>query len=265
MELSLMIIIFLFGLCVGSFLNVLIYRLPRSLPITGRSFCPDCKKKIAWYDNLPLLSFILLKGRCRFCQSPISIQYPLVELLTAFFTIFNFQFSRPPDGQTIFNEFSIFQLSFNLFVTYALIVVFFTDLRYQIIPDGIVYPAIALTGIFRVYQGVSGKITGWEALAAGLGAAGFFWLLYLMTHGRGMGFGDVKLAGLMGLVLGFPRIIVALYLAFLTGALVGVILVITGRKKLKSGIPFGPFLVIGTLFSFFEREILWEKIGGVLP
>ncbi|MBI4999389.1 prepilin peptidase [Candidatus Gottesmanbacteria bacterium] len=242
MDLLTLIFIFTLGLCIGSFLNVLIYRLPRSLPITGRSFCPKCQKKISWHDNIPLLSFILLRGRCRHCHSPISWQYPLVELATGIFTIFNFQFS-------IFNEFSIFQLLFDLLIVYALIVIFFTDLRYEIIPDQIVYPAILISLIYNFLSYFPFTEVFWGYLLTGFGAAGFFLFLYFLTRKKGMGLGDVKLAALMGLFLGFPKIIIALYLAFLTGAVIGVILVLIGKKKFGEQIPFGPFLAGATILS----------------
>ncbi len=250
---TILLLIFIFGLCFGSFLNVLVYRLPRSLPITGRSFCPQCKKKIVWYDNIPLLSFIFLKGRCRNCHSPISWQYPLVELSTAVLTVMAYQLLT---GQ-VFN----FQLLFNLLIIYALITIFFADLRYEIIPDQIVYPAMVISIIYVALTTYYLLLTTFISAVV---AAGFFFLLHWLTRGRGMGLGDVKLAGLMGLVLGFPGIAMALYLAFLTGAAWGVILILVGKKKLKSQIPFGPFLAGATIFTLFYGEAIWEKLIGVL-
>jgi len=237
-----LIFIFTLGLCIGSFLNVLIYRLPRSLSILGRSFCPKCKKKISWRDNIPILSFIFLKGRCRFCQSPISIQYPLVELATGILTLFIVHYILIYD---------VWAGVYFLFIIYSLIVIFVSDLRYQIIPDRIVYPAIFATFIYQIifhtpeYE---------KYLLTGFAAAGFFLFLYFLTKKKGMGLGDVKLAGLMGLILGWPKIIVALCLAFLTGATIGVIMVLIGKKKFGEHIPFGPFLVGATIVSFFLGE-----------
>jgi len=222
-------LLFLVGLAVGSFLNCLIYRLSKGFsPIGGRSFCPKCNHTLSWQDNIPLLSFILLSGRCRHCLSPISWQYPLVELGTGILTIsiFNFQFSI-----------------FNLLITYALIVIFVSDLRYGTIPDRIVYPVIGLATLFLIIYNLSSSI---YYLLSSLGAAGFFLALVAITRGKGMGIGDVKLAALMGLVLGWPKILVALYLAFLTGAIVGVILILLGKKRFGEHIPFGPFLTTAT-------------------
>lgn len=242
------LIIFIFGLAIGSFLNVLIYRLPQSLAINGRSFCPKCKKKIAWFDNIPLLSFILLGGKCRHCHSPISWQYPLVELITGVLTVFSL-WSLVSHGQNLLS------IIYYLFIIYALIVIFFTDLKEQIIPDQVVYLAIFISIIYHLPSIIF--------LLSGLVAAGFLFLLYWLTHGRGMGLGDVKLAALMGLFLGFPKIILAFYLAFLTGAALGVILILVGKKKLTSQIPFGPFLVLAAIFSLFWGNTVWERLIGL--
>lgn len=249
---------FFLGVSFGSFLNVLIYRLPNSLPLTGRSFCPKCKKKIAWYDNLPLLSFLVLAGRCRHCHSPISWQYPFVELVTGVLTVLSIKYLVFSSGSSL-NFYHLLSIIYYLLIIYALIVIFFIDLYHEIIPDEIVYPAIIITLIFSLYPNIliSNLISGF---LAGL----LFLILFLLTSGRGMGFGDFKLAVLMGLFLGYPKIIVALYLAFLTGAAIGVILILRGKKKLKSHIPFGPFLAGSTIFALFYGHLLWEKLIAAL-
>lgn len=258
------LIIFFFGACVGSFLNVVVYRLNHNLsPLKGRSFCPKCKKKILWRDNIPLISFILLRGRCRFCHSPIGWQYPLVELGTGIFTYIVFRISYLAGGDILFT-------TYYMLITYALIALFVSDFHYQTIPDEIVYPAIGLAFLFHL-----GGVAKWSWLnptsevvnpmahlggvfLAGLGAAAFFWLLVFVTRGKGMGMGDVKLAGLMGLILGYPKIIVALMLAFLTGALVGAILVIARKRHFREHIPFGPFLTGTTWISLFWGQTIWQ-------
>ena len=235
------LIIFILGLCVGSFLNVVVYRLNHNLsPLKGRSFCPKCKNKIPWQDNLPLLSFILLRGRCRFCHSPISWQYPLVELATGLATVF-----------VLYSVSNYLLAIYYLVITYALIALFVSDFRYQTIPDEIVYPMILISLLYTI------SYTPYAILAA-LGASLFFLALVLVTRGRGMGMGDAKLAGLMGLVLGFPEIVVALMLAFLTGAIVGVILVLVGKKRFGEHIPFGPFLTSATWISLFWGQTIWQ-------
>lgn len=237
--------IFVFGLIVGSFLNVLIYRLPQNLSLLGRSFCPNCKKKISWYDNIPLLSFILLKGKCRFCHSPISLQYPIVELLTGI--LFVLIFFMLPDQNIKY----LTSISYYLFIISSLIVIFFTDLKHGIIPDKITYSAIVVSIIFLTSQYPNIPIS---YFLSAFGAAAFLGFLHVITRGRGMGLGDVKLAALMGLFLGFPKIVLALYAAFLTGAIVSLILILVGKKRFGQTIPFGPFLILGTILTLFLYE-----------
>lgn len=243
-------LLFFLGLSIGSFLNVLIYRLPNDLRLAGRSICPYCKKQIAWYDNIPLLSFILLRGKCRQCHSPIGWQYPVVELATGALFVLTF---------LLVNSKNVIELVYYLFIFSSLIVVFFADLRYGIIPDKIVYPLVILSmfylfifhnSLFIIY------------LLSAFGSFAFLLLLFLVTRGRGMGMGDVKLAFLMGLFLGFPKIIIALYLSFLTGAAISLILVLWGKKKFFGAtIPFGPFLVFGTFAAFFAGGELLRLVS----
>jgi len=242
------IIVFLLGLCLGSFLNVVVYRLNHQLsPLRGRSFCPKCKKKILWQDNLPLLSFLLLKGRCRSCHSPISWQYPLVELATGLVTfLIVFYFSLP-----------LVNILYLLLVSYALIVIAASDFLYQTIPDEAVYFGIVLALSYSFL--VSHDLT---SILSGLGASLFFLLLAVATRGKGMGMGDVKLVGFLGLFLGFPQILVALFLAFLTGAVFGVILILVGKKRLGEHLAFGPFLASTAWLSWFWGQKIWELYLG---
>lgn len=240
-------LIFLFGLLVGSFLNCFVYRLNQEENLLsffkGRSYCPKCRKTLAWFDNIPLLSFCFLRGRCRWCHSPISFQYPLVELLTAIFSLLVWQLS---------GKFLSIDFIFNLFFLYILITLFLSDLFYRTIPDQITYPALIISFIFIFLN------KDYLNILVGLISASFFLFLVLITKEKGMGWGDVKLAGLMGLVLGFPKTIVAFYLAFLTGACLGVILVLSKKKKFKSEIPFGPFLTGATFIALFWGERIWR-------
>lgn len=237
--------VFLFGLAVGSFLNVVVYRLNHHKnPLKGRSFCPKCKHQLSWLDNMPLLSFLLLKGRCRYCRSPISWQYPLVELATALLSLLVFNWSRENTATTL-------GLFYYLFITYSLITIFVSDFLYQTIPDEVSVPAIIAGFLWALgQQNLSFVITG-------AAAALFFYLLYFFTKGKGMAFGDVKLALLMGLFLGWPKIIIALYLAFLTGAVVGLGLILFKKKKFGQTIAFGPFLTASTLASLFWGESIF--------
>ena len=248
------IFVFIFGTCIGSFLNCFIYRLEQEKKMSGRSFCPHCKHNLSWQDLFPVFSFLFLKGRCRYCKKKISIQYPLVEISTAliFLLILNFKFS-------IFNEFSIFQflnLAFLFYIASALVIIFIYDSKHYIIPDKILLPAIAIAFIYDL----SNLQNILNILLAVIIAAGFFFIIWFVSKGRWMGFGDVKLAILMGLLLGMPNVLTALFLAFFFGAIIGVALMIFPayaggeNKNLKSEIPFGPFLIAGTLIA-----MLWGQ------
>lgn len=248
----LFISVFVLGFIVGSFLNVLVYRLPKDLSIFGRSFCPHCKKPIRWHDNIPLLSFVLLRGKCRHCGFSISLQYPIVEAVTGVLFVLVFLLLGIKNQELRIMD--LVTLGYYLFIISALIAIFFADLRYGIIPDKVVYPTIAISLLFLISQYPNILISN---LLSALAAFLFFFFLFLITRGRGMGMGDVKLVFLMGLFLGFPKIAVALYIAFLTGAAISLILVLWGKKKFSGGtVPFGPFLVFGTLLAFFFGEKL---------
>lgn len=266
------IFIFLFGLVVGSFLNCIIYRLEKGQGfLFSRSYCPHCKHVLGWKDLIPILSFIILRGKCRYCQKPISIQYPAVEIATALsFLISYFLF-------LIHFLFLIFYLVIFCF----LIIIFVYDLKHYIIPDKVIYPAIGLALVFVILNAVKDPVApalttgflaspspsfalqnwGWASLGmtilSAFGAAAFFLAIVLISRGKWMGVGDIKLAFLMGLFLGWPNILVALFVAFLLGAVVGLGLIVLGKKTLKSEVPFGPFLVSGTLLAlFFGQSII---------
>jgi leader peptidase (prepilin peptidase)/N-methyltransferase len=237
------LVIFLFGLIVGSFLNSIIYRLQAGESfLFKRSFCPHCKHQLSWQDLIPIFSFLILKGKCRYCKKPISWQYPLVELATGL----------------LFISFFIFHFSFFIFIIACfLIIIFVYDLKHYIIPDKVIYPAIGIAFLYQAIIHNSQFIL--QYLISAFGAATFFVVIVLISRGKWMGIGDIKLAFLMGLFLGFPNIVVALFLAFFIGAIIGVGLIIAGKKTLKSEVPFGPFLVIGTFMAMFwgQRIINW--------
>lgn len=253
------ILIFIFGLFIGSFLNVLADRLPRGESvIKGRSHCEKCRKELVWFDLIPLFSFVFLKGICRYCRTRLSLYYPIIELTTGIMFVLAFFYA----GFRIYDLGFMISLIYYLFIVSSLIVVFFADLRYGIIPDKIVFPTVLVSFL---YLALNTKYLILPHLFSAVGAGLFFLLLFLITKGKGMGFGDVKFAFLMGLVLGFPNIIVSLYIAFLTGAVVGCILIVWKRKRLKgTSIPFGPFLVLGTFSAIFWGEFIFQKITSVL-
>ncbi len=233
-------IVFIVGLCVGSFLNVVIYRWGSeetpTQSLMGRSFCPNCRHQLSWLDNIPLLSFLLLRGRCRYCKKSISPFYPVVELTTAIvFVIIIFNFLG-----------ALFLTLYSIFFASAFIVLFFSDLRFGILPDKITYPAIIISVIYRVIYHFS---TMPVDIAAATIAATIFWLIIKLTKERGMGYGDVKLALLMGLVLGWPKILYSLWFGFILGGIFSAGLLLLKRKKFGETIPLGPFLILGLILS----------------
>jgi len=261
MKIILSLIIFIFGISVGSFLNCVIYRLEiKQSFLKGRSFCPKCHHILRWYDLIPILSFIFLKGKCRYCREKISFQYPLVEIATGglFLLIFNFLLLK---GEFNFQNF--INLVYLLIVSSLLVIIFVYDLKHYIIPDKIIYPAILVVFIYRLFEILN--FDQWNLgleilknlqmpLLTAISAGTFFFLLWLVSGGRWMGLGDAKLAFFMGLFLGFPNILVSLFSAFFLGAIIGLGLIAFGEKSLKSKIPFGPFLVTGTFIALFFGE-----------
>jgi len=262
------ILIFLLGLSVGSFLNVVICRLETKEPIIrSRSRCPKCGALLKWFDLIPLISFLIQKGKCRYCGKKISWQYPLVELATGLLFLFVVLKSPLATGgsYSIATGFfaslrmtMIMEPLFFLLVICFLLVIFVYDLKHYLIPDKIVYPAIIITllnlgaKLLRIEE-LSSQI--YTPLLAALLSSGFFLFLVLISKGKWLGLGDVKLAGLMGLILGWPNILLALFLAFMSGAIVGITLIVAGKKTMKSQIPFGPFLAGATLVIIIFGDI----------
>ena len=268
--------IFLFGLFVGSFLNVIIDRLPKEEQfMRGRSRCDTCRKPLRWYDMFPVISWVLLSGRCRYCRSPISIRNPIVELLTGALFVGSYVLVERSVGQFfprsgITLSVTIFNFQFSIIILYwivasSLIAIFFIDLKHKIIPDELVITA--LLGAIGVLFLNPNRYPVSNYVLSALGASSFFILLILITRGRGMGWGDVKFGGVMGVLLGFPGIVVALYIAFLTGAMVSVMLILFRRLTLKKTIAFGPFLVAGTVSVYLIEYVPGgiEIISKLLP
>lgn len=242
--------VFAFGLAVGSFLNVCIYRLPlkKSL-IFPPSHCPKCGTKIKPYDNIPILSYILLRGKCRFCQERISITYPVVELLS---------------GLLLLSLFSWYGLSWafasKLFLFTSLMVIFLIDLEHQLIPDVVTVPGIGAGLAFSLLSKSPPFLDSIIGLVAG---GGLFFLVALagdkIFKKESMGGGDIKLAAMLGAFLGWQSILLVFFLASFLGALVGIVFLILSPKLRESRlIPFGPFLAIATVISIFFGNRLVE-------
>jgi len=247
----------LLGLAVGSFLNVVIYRVPRKESVVRpRSRCPGCGTQLADRDNIPVLSWILLRGRCRTCGEPISARYPLVELGTAaLFVAAALRFGLD------------WVLPAYLVFFAALVAVTFIDLEHYIIPNRIVYPTLFVSVPLLVLAAAAQNEWS-ELLRAGEGAAlawGFLLVVHLIQP-RGMGFGDVRLAAVLGLFLGWldlRHVFLGLFLGFLFGSLSSITLIALRRRGRKDQIPFGPFLAAGAVVAvlFGSPIISWYSPG----
>jgi prepilin signal peptidase PulO-like enzyme (type II secretory pathway) len=259
--------LFALGAAVGSFLNVVLYRSIIGQDwVRGRSRCETCKKQIKWYDNIPLLSYLVLGGKCRFCKESISLSHPVVEFLTGILFVwwylwgsFFFQLTQAP--------FQALQPLFWLAVGILLVMVFVADMLYLIIPDVTVILLIGLTVAYRValiFAGIMQPIDLFYSMIAMLLVFIFFAGLWFFTGGRGMGLGDVKLVVPLSLLLGWPDIAVGLFVAFILGAVFGILLIALGKRKMGQVIPFGPFLVIGTVIALlFSDQILGWYLGFI--
>ena len=247
MEIVLNIFIFFLGTIVGSFLNVCIYRLPEKKSIISPgSHCPHCHTPIKWYDNIPLLSFIFLKGRCRYCQKPISWQYPLVEFITGFFTFLIYYCYGFSATGIIY-----------LFFIYALIVISFIDLKWQIIPDVISIPGI-FCGLLASF--LLPYLSFKEALYGALLGGGILFIVaygyYLIKKKEGMGGGDVKLLAMIGAFLGWKAVPFVLFSASITGSMIGIFWILFYGKDRNFPIPFAPFLALSAIWVvFFPKSI----------
>jgi len=241
------IVSIIFGALVGSFLNVCISRLPKEESIIWPgSHCPYCKKPIRFYDNIPLVSYVLLKGKCRHCKKSISIQYPLVEGITALSSLFLFLKFGP----------SLSYLFYFAFVA-ALIVITVIDLYHQIIPDVISLPGI---GVGLIASLPLPQITFLNSLFGVLLGGGSLFLVatcYQWLFKReGMGGGDVKLLAMIGAFLGWKAVILTILLSSLIGSITGILIMVVKGKDFKYAIPFGPFLSLGAMISLFYGESL---------
>jgi leader peptidase (prepilin peptidase) / N-methyltransferase len=257
------LLIFIFGTLVGSFLGVVVDRLPRGKTIVkGRSRCDHCKHTLSALDLVPLLSFLALRGKCRYCHSSIGWDTFFIESITGLLFVITYLFTQSAYESQVFSFAFFTSLLYYLYIVSSLIAIFFIDLEHGIIPNKIVYPAVIIS---LLYLAVFHTTSLPQYILSALAAFVFFFLLYVFTKKKGMGLGDVKFALLMGLILGFPGIVIALYIAFLTGAFIACMLVLWRKKKFGGGtVPFGPFLVLGTLISLFVGGIIWIKIMQVL-
>jgi prepilin signal peptidase PulO-like enzyme (type II secretory pathway) len=250
------LIIFVFGLLTGSFLNCIVYRLENNESfLKGRSFCPICKKNLEWVDLIPLVSFFLLKRKCRYCSKPISWHYPLIEVITG--GVFVFVFHQANVINWSFLETT--QLIYFLAVSFIFLFVFIYDIKHYIIPDEATISVLILSFFWLSIAFLNNLYSLKEIsnyLLSGIGACLFFLSFYLISKGKWMGFGDVKFSFALGVFLGFPKIVVGLFFSFLLGAIIGLVSIILKKKEIKSEIPFAPFLILGSLIALFWGELI---------
>jgi len=257
----------LFGLCVGSFLNVCIYRNPRELSIVRpRSFCPGCGNTIAWYDNIPVMSYLVLRGRCRRCRAVISPRYPLIELLTGFL----FVLAWHVHGVSAWTPVLWVMLS-------GLVVATMVDFDHMIIPDGVslggMVFGLAASALVPELHGTEMVRTAMLRSALGLAAgSGILWLVSVV--GRwvfkkdAMGLGDVKLLGAIGTLIGVPGVIYTILISSLLGTVVGIAMILFGGHQWRSRLPYGPYLAIAAGSWTLGGEQLWRwyiNLIGVSP
>ncbi|NEM91203.1 prepilin peptidase [Galbitalea soli] len=255
----------LFGILIGSFLNVVVYRVPIGMSLVApASACPNCHSGIKGYDNIPVVSWLLLGGRCRQCKAPISVRYPLVEAGTAVFFGVVAAFFAPSisSAHTVAGAVSAaLALVAFLYLTAISVALALIDLETHRLPNAIVLPAYA---VGAVLLGAAALVGGhWDALLRGgagvVALAALYFVLALVSRG-GMGLGDVKLAGVLGLYLGWSgwgSLLVGAFAAFILGGVFGMALIVSRRAGRRSGIPFGPWMLAGAWIGIFAGDQLW--------
>lgn len=251
--------VFLFGLVVGSFLNVLTLRLVAEESIVWpASHCPHCKHALAWFDLIPVVSFLERRGRCRYCRKSISWQYPLVELATA--VAFALVAWVHRDLLITGSWFAILLFARDLLFTTGLIALFIFDFRWYIVPDEVSLPLIGMAVVLNLVLRVS-----WLSLLVGVVVGGgFYFLLWSLSKGKWVGSGDIRLGALLGVMLGWPGTLFALYVAYLVGGFSAIVLLATNRKKMKSLLPMGVFLTIGAFAVILFSSWLMAWWNGLM-
>lgn len=232
----------LFGLGIGSFLNVVILRVHSQEALTGRSRCPHCQTQLHWYELFPVLSFVVLGGRCGTCCTAISWQYPLVELITAALTVLF----------TVIYWGDWLRLGLLLPVVFILVVMFVYDAKYYLIPDLFSLPALGYAIIVSLVLGLAWWQVGLGIVIGG----GLFIAQYVVSRGKWVGGGDIRLGAVMGACLGWPNILAALFIAYVVGASVAIPLLLSKQKQLNDRLPFGTFLAVATIASLLWGDTL---------
>ena len=261
-----MTLFIIFGLIFGSFANAYIYRWPRQLPwVDDRSICPQCKHQLAWYDNIPIISYLLLKGSCRYCHNHIPLTYPAIELGLALIWSTIAIFALHQVNFTGIGPLSLYlplllSTIAVLIIAFASLIIIRIDLQYLLIPDHMTILIAASSFLIILAQ----PHTLLPRILASLSIALFFISIYLLTQGRGMGMGDIKLAPVLGLLLGWYGWL-AVLLSFWVGALIGVTLILSHQATRKTAIPFGPYLIVGFWITLIYGQQIINWYNSLSP
>lgn len=254
------IIFSIYGLLMGSFINAWVWRTKQNKKVNqGRSMCPHCKHKLAPKDLIPLISFIILGGKCRYCQKKISWQYPIVELITGVLFAWLYIFFKPVGG-----------LGWVLLILWLAMTVFLIaaaayDALWYELPLKFTIPAVVIAILIFMLDGVRlGAAMAQQKLFVTMAFAGFFYILWLFSKGKWMGDGDIGLAAIMGIVLTPTQLVVAALASFNAGAIISLGLIMSGKKSRKDIIPFGPFLIGGIYFGLFFGQAIANWYLGLV-
>lgn len=250
LEVMMTIFFFLFGITLGSFFNVVGLRVPKKMPFAyDRSFCPSCHKQLSWFELIPVFSFIFQRGKCRTCQQKISLIYPIIELLTGLLFVLCYLMI----GIEL-------ELIIALLLISMLMIVFVSDITYMLIPNKVLLFFLPLFMMMRVIQPLD---PWWSSITGGTVAFILIALIIIVSKG-GMGAGDMKLFGLLGIVLGLGKVLLTFFLASLLGALIGMILLLRKIIKRKQPIPFGPYIIVASIISYFFGDIIIEWYFSII-
>lgn len=261
------IIFFIFGLIIGSFLNAVVYRLNAVESLLGRSHCPNCRKKIRWHDNIPLLSYVVLSAKCRDCGERISWIYPAVEVSTGIiFALVGSYFFK------LENPATYLPTLFYLAIFPILTVIFVYDFKYMEIPMVVLWGGVGVSVAYLLWTDATGpdlfrgifSSDAFSGMLAGAVSFIFFFSLAFFSKETWMGYGDAYIGLLAGLVVGWPAILLVLVISFSLGAFLGIMLVLSKKKNMKSQVPFAPFLVSGILLTVFLPKI-FPQIEDFMP
>ncbi|PIT94300.1 hypothetical protein COT98_04410 [Candidatus Falkowbacteria bacterium CG10_big_fil_rev_8_21_14_0_10_39_9] len=258
-----------FGLIIGSFLNCLVWRLYKEETLLGRSFCPKCHHQISWFDNIPILSWLILKGRCRHCHKAIAVQYPLVEFIVGvlFALVFikfygaGFAYSPLDFYVWVFTGAKAWYLLAGWWAIAIMTIIFIFDVRWLLISlPAIIWSAVVIFSLDLILG-----YNFWNILLSVVIGASFFGLQFLLTREKGIGEGDIWLGGLMGLI--FPNwhlLLAAIFISYMLGGITGIVMIIVWGKKLKTKLPLGVFLALGSVIALFFGQSLIDWYLGLL-